>query len=98
MIVAVPMAKIMITIVVAQNLGEIDMVKVERVMIDMLRLRMILVGLSRLNKAIGAQSLSMRMYPMFTMNKVKVEASIIQMARMITAVMNVMTMIMMGTI
>lgn len=79
-------------------MGEIDMVKVERVMIDVLRLRMILIGSSRLNKAIGAQSLSMRMYHMFTMNKVKVEASIIQMARMITAVMNIMTMIMMGTI
>lgn len=94
---AVPVTKIMITIMVTQNLGEIGMVKVERVMIDVLRLRMILVCLGRLNKAIGAQSLSIRMYHMFTM-KVKVEASITQMARMITAVMNIMTMIMMGII
>lgn len=92
------MTKIMTTIMLAQNLSEIDTVKVERVMVDVLRLRMILVGLSRLNKTIGAQGLSMKMYHMFTMNKVKVVAIIIQMAMMITAVMNIMTMIMIGMI
>lgn len=72
--------------------------KEERVMINIFRLRMILVGLSRLNMAIGTQSLSMRMYHMITMDTFQVVASIIQMARMITAVMNIMTMIMIGTI